>query len=152
MPDNTPEGTTVNGVYTPNFDGMSAERLRELLDEYIEIDPQWRAKNPLSASRYDDIVAALARKTAPPQPVERQDVTPAPIEWRADRFGWETGHVGGIELFGVGPSTIRGTQGWILSNSLAGGARNGITVPGGREAVKAEAARLLAEFVAKITV
>lgn len=145
-------GTITDGVYTPSFDDMPAERLREMLDEYIEIDPQWRAKNPLSASRYDDIVVALARKTAPLQPVEQQGAAPAPIEWRDDRYGWETGHVGGIELFGVGPDGGRDGAGrFIMSNSLPNGQRS-YPLSGGRKAAKAEAAKLLAEFVAKITV
>lgn len=139
-------GTITDGVYTPDFDALTAERLQGLLDEYTDLSTAWRIANPLSASRYDHITAALARKTAPPS------ATPAPIEWRDDRYGWQKGFVGDIELFGAGPSTIRGVDAWILSSGLPGGSRNGVAVPGGADAAKAKAAELLAAFVARITV
>jgi hypothetical protein len=77
--------------------------------------------------------------------------TPKPIEWRRARFGFETGHVDGIELFSVGPSTTSGSNYATLGCDLPGTMRSA-PIPGGIENAKAEAERLLATFVERITV
>jgi hypothetical protein len=78
--------------------------------------------------------------------------TPAPIEWRDERFGFQTGHVGGIELFNVGPSTTKSTSDFAILGSHLPGMMRSAPIPGGMENAKAQAERLLAEFVAKVTV
>jgi hypothetical protein len=74
--------------------------------------------------------------------------TPKPIEWLDDRFSFEKGYVGGIEVFAVGPSTVGAD--YILGCNLPG-TRSTRNISGGRKAAKAEAQRLLTEFVHAIT-
>lgn len=82
--------------------------------------------------------------------VQVRQLKPRPITWRRERFGFEVGIVNGIELFTVGPSTTSGSDYATLETRLPGMMRNA-PIPGGIENAKADAERLLAAFVERIT-
>lgn len=74
--------------------------------------------------------------------------TPKPIEWRHDRFNFEIGSVDGIDLFDVSDTTTRPYRNALqVRLPLMSG-----DLFDTRDAAKAEAERLLARFIERLTV
>lgn len=83
--------------------------------------------------------------------------TPKPIKWRRSRVhGIVIGHVDGIELFTLGPGTLRNRRpSYVLTSQLPGTPSSqrvtGETGADAAAAGRAKAAELLAAFVATVT-
>jgi hypothetical protein len=82
--------------------------------------------------------------------VRLRPTAPKPIVWRRERFSFEVGTVDGIEMFTVSPGTSRSSDYATLETRLPGMMRNA-PIPGGVDNAKAEAERLFAIFVGRIT-
>lgn len=84
--------------------------------------------------------------------VRLRPVKPKPIEWKTERFGFLVGSVDGIDLFTVSPNTSSRDEGkyFMLESQLPGGMRRA-PIPGPAENAKADAERLLAAFIERIT-